>query len=125
MKGGRVQTAYGTLRRLWRRAPVLTVVLGLALVLATVFALRLGIAVLHWNAAPTDPELAGWMTPRFVAHSWNVPPEVILQSLTLEPDGFGRRITLAELAQARSTPLPVLLEHLQADIAEHRAGHGS
>lgn len=125
MKGGRVQTALGTLRRLWRRAPVLTVAMALALLLATVFALRLGIAVLHWNAAPTDPELAGWMTPRFVAHSWKVPPEVILQSLTLEPDGFGRRITLAELALARSTPLPVLLEHLQADIAAHRAGHGS
>lgn len=111
-----------TLRRLWQRAPVLTVVAGGAALLALVFALRLVMAVLHWNAAPTDPDLAGWMTPRFVAHSWNMPPEVILDSLTLAPDGSGRRITLAELAQARGIPLAVLLDQLHAAIDAHRAG---
>ncbi|NBD31276.1 MAG: hypothetical protein GVY31_14720 [Alphaproteobacteria bacterium] len=112
----------GTLRRLWHRAPVLTLVAGGALVLALVFALRLFMAISHWNAAPTDPHLAGWMTPRFVAHSWDVPREVILDSLALAPDGPGRRITLEELAQARSTPLPRLLDQLQAAIDAHRAG---
>jgi len=64
---------------------------------------------------------AGWMTPRFVAHSWDVPPEVVWQSLMLGPDGPARRITLAELAKAQNIPLPLLLEELRADIAAHRA----
>lgn len=110
-----------TLRRLWHRAPVLTLVTGGATVLALVFAVRLFMAILHWNAAATNPELAGWMTPRFVAHAWDVPPEVILDSLTLAPDGTGRRITLEELAQTRSTPLPMLLDQLQAVIDTYRA----
>lgn len=112
----------GTLRRMWRRAPVLTLVAGGASVLALVFALRLVMAIAHWNTTPSDPELAGWMTPRFVAHSWDVPPEVILNSLMLDRDGSGRRTTLSDLAQARSTPLPHMLDHVQAAIDAHRAG---
>ncbi|CUX80415.1 MAG: hypothetical protein HLUCCA05_11430 [Roseibaca calidilacus] len=109
------------IHHLWRRAPVVTLVIGAALVVALIAALRLAIAVSHWGAVPSDPHLAGWMTPRFVAHSWDVPSEVVWQSLMLGPDGPARRITLAELAKAQNIPLPLLLEELRADIAAHRA----
>lgn len=112
----------GRLKRLWQRAPVLTLVIGGAALLVLIFALRLSLAVWHWSAAPTDPELAGWMTPRFVAHSWDVPPEVILQTLPIAPDGSGRRVTLEELAKAHDLPLARVFEALHLAIAEHRAG---
>jgi hypothetical protein len=111
-----------TLKRLWRRAPWLTLAMLVAFVLALVFALRFGVALLHSVTLPTDPELAGWMTPRFVALAWDVPPEVILQAVPLDPDGSGRRVTLQDVAQMRSIPLPALLEHLQAAIDTYRAG---
>lgn len=112
----------GWLKRLWRRAPMLTLVTGGAALLVLIFALRLSLAVWHWSAAPTDPELAGWMTPRFVAHSWDVPPEVILQTLPIAPDGSGRRVTLEELAKAHDLPLARVFEALRLAITEHRAG---
>lgn len=111
-----------TLGRMWRRAPMLSIVAAGAALLALVFALRFGFAVWHWVTLPVDPELAGWMTPRFVAHAWDLPPDVILDSLALEKDGSGRRITLEDVAQMRSTPLPLLLDHVQAAIDAHRAG---
>ena len=82
-------------KRLWRRAPWLTLATVLAFLLALVFALRFGFAVWHWVTLPTDPELAGWMTPRFVAHAWDLPPEVLLQALPMDTAGSGRRVTLA------------------------------
>lgn len=111
-----------TLERMWRRAPMLTLVAAGAAVLALVFALRFGFAVWHWATLPTDPELAGWMTPRFVAHAWDLPPEVLLQALPMDSAGSGRRVTLEELAQARDMPLDRLLENVRLAIAEHRAG---
>src|SRR6056297_2272484 len=109
-------------RRLWRRAPWLTLAMVLAFLLALVFALRFGFAVWHWVTLPTDPELAGWMTPRFVAHAWDLPPEVLLQALPVDAAGSGRRVTLEELAQARDIPLDRLLETVRRAISEHRAG---
>lgn len=101
---------------------MLTLAMGGAFVLALVFALRLALAVWHWNAPPTDPDLAGWMTPRFVAHSWKVPPEIIMQTLALERGEADRRITLGDLAAARGIPLTQLLDELRMAIAQHRAG---
>lgn len=109
------------LKRLWRSAPLLTVAGGVALCLVLVFAVRVGIALLHWQSVPTDPALAGWMTPRYVAFSWDVPPEVIQQALPLAPDGSGRRVTLAELAKSLDVPLTQVLDDLRAAIAAHRA----
>lgn len=111
-----------TLKRLWRRAPWLTLAIVVASVLALFFALRFGVALWHSVMLPTDPDLAGWMTPRFVALAWDVPPEVILQAVPLDPDGSGRRVTLAELAQERHVPLAQLLSDLHSAIAAHRSG---
>ena len=113
--------ALARLKRLWRRAPLLTVAGGVALCLAAVFAVRVGVALLHWQSMPTDPTLAGWMTPRYVAYSWDVPPDVIAQALPIAPDGSGRRVTLAELAKSLDRPLPQMLDDLRAAIDAHRA----
>lgn len=86
------------------------------------FALRLTIATSVWHMPPTpqDP-IAGWMTARYIAKSWDVPPEVVAQALALEMDGTGRRVTLAELAAEQGTDVDTLIGNLRAAIATYQA----
>lgn len=115
----------GPIRRLIRRArraPGLAAALAAALLIAAVFALRLTHAALTWQAVPEDAALAGWMTPRYVVQSWDVPPALVAETLGLERDGIGRRVTLEALAEARGVPPATLVEALEAAISTHRAG---
>jgi len=110
--------------RLWRRAPVLTLALVAALAFTAFFAARLTLDTLYW----TDPERAdvpiqGWMTPRFVAHSWTVPPDLVAATLGLERDGEGRRVTLAKLAKERGVPVDMLITDLETAIAIYRGAN--
>ncbi len=103
-----------------RRAPILMLALVLAVLLTWFFALRLTGSARIWTASPADPPIASWMTPRYVAHAWQVPPEVIADALALEQDGTGRRVTLEALAEARGTEPDDLAATLTAAIARHR-----
>lgn len=90
--------------------------------LALVFAIKLGVALMHWAAGPPpDPPLEGWMTPRFVAHNWDVPPDVVAQLLDMPQDGTGRRVTLEALAKSRGQSLSEMIADLEAAILLHRA----
>ena len=60
------------------------------------------------------------MTPRYVGHSWRVPPEVIAIALGLTRDGSGRPVTLADIAEKQGTDMASLAEKLQAAIAAYR-----
>lgn len=107
--------------RLWRSAPGLTLALLASLFLVLFFAIRLGMATLQWSDAERqDMPLAPWMTPRFVVHSWDVPPELVATVLELEQGGSGRRITIEQLAKDRGVPPESLIAALQAAIAAHR-----
>lgn len=105
------------------RAPVLSALLALA-VLATVgFGLRLGVSTLRWSdPAVHDQPIAGWMTPRYVARSWEVPPEVVAEALALGRDGSGRRVTLEALAAQRGVSVASLAAALAAAIDASRQG---
>ena len=64
-----------------------------------------------------DQTLAGWMTPRYVAQSYQVPPEVVQDAFELDVNAPPRRISLDALAaQSDQT-----IEELQSrvDIAVH------
>ncbi len=105
-----------------RRAPGLVVALVAALLIAAVFAMRLTHAALMWQAIPEHATIAGWMTPRYVVRSWDVPPGLVAETLGLDRDGIGRRLTLQALAEARGIPPAALIESLDKAIETHRAG---
>jgi hypothetical protein len=104
-----------------RRHPLLAAGFVLAALATLVFAVRLALATLVWTVpALRDQPPAGWMTPRYVAMSWDVPPEVVRAALDLPQDGTGRRVTLAELAAERGVSVELLTQELAQAIAAHR-----
>jgi len=107
-------------RNLW-----LVLLLLAALAGAGIYAARLvHSAHVFSEPVPPDQPLAGWMTPRYVSHSWKVPPEVIAGALGMALDGTGRRVTLDELAAQRGEAVQALIARLDAAIDAYRQGGG-
>ena len=99
------------------RRLALSLVLVLALVAAGAFAIGLARSAGGWGDAPAAPE--GWMTPRYIARAWDLPPEEVAKALGLAMDGTGRRVTLQDLASDRGVPLAEILAALSPVIAAH------
>jgi hypothetical protein len=72
--------------------------------------------------APPDQVIEGWMTPRYVAHSWDIPREV-MTSLGFERGTDGPR-PLNKIAEDRGIPIEALIGEIEAAIAAHRAEAG-
>lgn len=111
------------LRYLWRHHRAGVIGLALALVIAVGFAARLVLFTIYWSdPAHSDQPVAGWMTPGYVAQSWDVPADVIRAALPPPEGGLpGLRPTLARIAAAQGIPLPDLLARIEAAIATARA----
>jgi hypothetical protein len=106
---------------LWRHHRPALIGFRLALAVALVFAVRLTVFTIYWSdPAHREQPVAGWMTPGYVARSWDVPPEVIRAALPVLPEA-GRRPTLAQIAEAEGIPLPDLIAGIEAAIAGARA----
>ncbi|WP_300513492.1 hypothetical protein [Aliiroseovarius sp.] len=114
------------LKRMWAAAPVATVVLGLALVVSLLFVLRMTAFGIYWNdPARRDQAIQPWMTPRYVAHSWQVPPDVLMEALELEgPPGMGPT-SLRDVAERLGMPVEALILRLEQAITDHRAAQGT
>lgn len=110
------------LRHLWAHHRAALVVFVLALVVTLVLAVRATVFAVYWlDPAHRDQPLAGWMTPRYVAHSYAVPPE----ALGLPPPGPDdpRRMTLDQIAAQRGESLDALIAEVSAAVAAWRAAH--
>ncbi|WP_370458515.1 hypothetical protein [Aliiroseovarius sp. PrR006] len=110
-----------SLRRMWAAAPVATVILVVALLASTFFGVRTVSNWVYWNDPDhIDQPIAGWMTPHYVAHSWDVPRPVMIEALALgDKDPKGRN--LKRLAAAQGIPLDELIARIEAAIEAHRA----
>lgn len=109
------------IRHLWTRHRWLLLGFTAAVLLTLFFGIRALFFAIYWSGH-RDEAIAGWMTPRYVAMSWDVPPEVVGDAMALSRDGTGRRMTLAEIAAARGMSLDALEAELAAAIAAYRAG---
>ncbi len=113
------------LRLLWRDHRLLMLGFVLALAVSLFFAGRMAMFAVYWaDPAHRNQPVAGWMTPRYVAHSWKVPPRVVGAALSLAPPGDGGRPqTLAEIADQRGLSTAEAVATVEAAIAAHRAAH--
>ena len=89
-----------------------------ALVLTLFFGARF---LLHfmWLNDPghADPDLEGWMRPRFVAMSYDIPRDVLAEALEIGPPGTDRRrepMTMADIAAAQGVDLDTLTARVAA-----------
>lgn len=106
---------------LWRRHRLLLLAASLSLALLLFFAVRLVVATLYWtDPAHRDQAIAGWMTPRYIAHSWHVPPEVVGEALGVVPGRDGHPPTLDSIAAERGTDVATLAAEVEAAIDAHR-----
>jgi len=113
-------------KRLWAAAPVATVILGLALVATGFFAVRMVAFSIYWHdPAHRQQQIAGWMTPGYVANSWHVPREVVLEAIDA-PRNPGHPLNLADIAAMQGKTADEVIAEAQAAIAEFRANdpHG-
>jgi hypothetical protein len=70
-------------------------------------------AAIYWaDPAHQEEPLAGWMTPRYVARSYQLPPALLGEALFFNPEQAPRRVSLAEIAAQNA----VTLDDLQARI---------
>jgi hypothetical protein len=108
------------IKRMWAAAPWATAILAIALAASGVFGWRMVTHWVYWNdPARHDQIIAPWMTPRYVALSWKIPREVVIEALTLER-GEGPPPSLARLAAERGVPVEELITALEEAIAEFR-----
>jgi hypothetical protein len=110
---------------LWRRHPVVLAAFFLAVLVALGFAGRFVVKVVYWSSpAHQNQSVEGWMTPRYIARSWQVPLEDLAERAALpHPASSGPR-TLAELARAEGEPLATILERVNAALASLTPGDG-
>ncbi len=102
----------------FRRHPVATSAMLLGLAFCAFFVARLVVATIYWS----DPEHRrmtpeAWMTPRYIAHSWDMDPRDVRQAvgMTQRP---GNRPTLEHIARMRDVPITQVLDEVRALIAE-------
>ena len=93
---------------------------AIALALTLFFGIRLLLVASHGPPPPRPEAPAPWMTPRYIVHTWRIPPEVLGPALGLAPegaDGLGKRTPLSEIAEAQGVPVATLLSIVAELIA--------
>ena len=107
-------------RRLWTDHKLLLAGFLLALAVMLFFAVRSVMFWVYWaDPAHREEPIAGWMTARYVAYSWAIPPEMLRDALEVPADA--RRVTIDDLAEARDVPAKEIIQQIEAIIAAHRA----
>ncbi len=102
--------------RAFRRHPVLFPLFLVALLAVVWFGIK---ATQDLMAAKTrfsaDPEIAGWMTPGYIARTWNIPPEVLLDTLSLTEQPR-KRMTISEIALDKGLTPPDYAAEVEAAL---------
>lgn len=109
------------LARLWREHRAALLLFAGAAVLTLFFAVRFVAFGLYWaDPAHRDRAPEGWMTPGYLARSWDLPRDALRDLLAL-PEAEGKPPTLAEIARDRGEPLDAFLATLRADLDRLKA----
>lgn len=104
-------------KRMLRKLLVTVVALAAAGII--IFGIRAYTASRAWHDRPPE-DIAGWMTPRYVAMSQHVPPQVIEAVIAPDQDLMHHKMTLADLAAAQNVDLATLIVALETAIADFK-----
>lgn len=110
-----------TLRHLWSRHRLLLLGFVAALALTLFFGIKAALFALYWNdPAHRNQTIQDWMTVRYVANSWRVPPDVIIDALSSPPEQNGRPVRIQDIAAAEGLTIQELREVLDRAIESHK-----
>lgn len=104
-------------KRLWSSTPFAVLVLTISLIVAGVFATRsIGLWV-YWNdPAHRAQAIEPWMTPKYISHSWRVPPHVVIEALgPFDQDKKGP-MSLDQIAAMQDVPPHIIVRAVQDAI---------
>lgn len=114
----------GFIKRLWAAAPLATLVLAVALAATAFFGVRAVRYSLYWgDPAHREQPIAGWMTPGYVAQSWAVPREVVLDALGAPQAPPKGPMNLRDLAAMQGTTVEALIADAETAIQAWRAAN--
>ncbi|MDA5095709.1 hypothetical protein O2N63_16580 [Aliiroseovarius sp. KMU-50] len=118
--GTMIMSSVRHLKTMWKAAPLATVLLAVTLAAAMFFGVRTVTQAIYWNnPAHIDQPLAGWMTPRYISHSWDIPREEMFK--ILKWDNLETRPgTLGTIADQRGLSLDHLVVEIETGIATYR-----
>lgn len=106
-----------SLGRIVRLHPVASAAFGLAACFVLLFTVRLVLITVHFaDPANRRSEPQPWMTPRYVAMSWQLPPDAVAAALKVPPDA-PRRPTIEGIARLRGVPVAQVIAELEAYLA--------
>lgn len=107
--------------RIWRAHKVLSLAFLAAILLTLLFGVRMVVFAVYWmDPAHRDQTLEGWMTPRYVAQSYELPPEVTALAIGVPYPPQNRGQTLADIAENQGVTLTELQARIEAAARTHR-----
>lgn len=109
------------IRTLWQKHRLASLLFLGALLVAAFFAVRLTMFTIYWSdPARREQPIEGWMTPGYVAMSWDVPKPIVAEAAGLSGTE-GRRIRLDDIAAERGIPLEALIDEIEGAIQEFKS----
>lgn len=109
---------------LWQHNRLALLAFVTVICLAGFFGFKSVSQFIYWSdPRHQNQSLEGWMTPRYVAQSYQVPPEVIQNALDLDVDAPPRRISLESLAAQGDLTLNELQSRIDTAVAAWRAAN--
>lgn len=105
------------IKRLWGSAPIATLVLIASLMVAGGFAVRSVAFWIYWNdPAHRAQAIEPWMTPKYIAHSWDVPLDVVIEALGDVPRPPKSPMGLDQIANIQQISPDTLIVDVEAAI---------
>ncbi|MEQ6885244.1 hypothetical protein [Salicola sp. Rm-C-2C1-2] len=107
------------LRDLWHKHRFLCIAFIAALVVTAFFALRLVVFSLYWaDPAHQDQPLEEWMTPRYVALSYDLPVGVVREVLEIEAVDAEPR-TLEDIVATSELTVAEIQQRINEAVRSH------
>lgn len=114
------------IRFLIRDHPIVSILLLLCVAGTAWFGIRFAREAIYFSEpAHQNQDLEAWMSPRYVGKSWDLPPEVIVRIMELEPDHKQR--TLDDVTAHLGISMDALqdrVEAAKANQSRHRKQGG-
>lgn len=107
------------LRQNWM---LLSVLLGAAIIAAWFIIHALLQFVWFHDPEHVDVELRGWMTPRYIVKTYDLPRPLVLETLQLDPESH-RPKTLKDIAADLGMTLPELTALIRETAETYRQGN--